>query len=79
MTKLVKTEGTLSTRSGDVYPVSLNLTVAELHGETGTEDETVSRVELASGVPDGEYMLDYFYRKPFRSAVRVRFGALVAA
>jgi len=79
MTKRVKTEGTLSNRSGDVYPVWLNLTVAALHGETGIEDEMVSRVELASDVPDGEYMLDYFYRKPFHGLMRVRFGALVAA
>lgn len=56
MTKHVKAEGTLSTRSGDVYSVWLNLTVAELHGETEIADETASRFELASDVPDGEYI-----------------------
>jgi hypothetical protein len=39
----------------------------------------VSRVELDSGVPDGEYVLNYFYRKEFHGLVRVRFGALLAA
>jgi hypothetical protein len=77
MTKHVKAEGTLTTRAGDLYPVRLNLTIAELQGATGIEDEMVSRVELDSSVPDGEYMLDYFHRKEFHGLVRVRFGALM--
>lgn len=79
MTQQVHIEGTLSTRSGDAYPIWLNLAIAELPGETGIQDDTISCVELVSDVPDEEYMLDYFYLTPFHGSVRVRFGALVAA
>jgi hypothetical protein len=72
-------EGTLSTTTGDVLPVALIATVVELRGQAGIEDEMVSRVRLASRVPDGSYVLDYFYLKPFRGSVRVKYGTLVAA
>jgi hypothetical protein len=79
MNKRVQAHGSLTTKSGDVLKVKLTLTVIERRGTTGVEDEEVSRVELASDVQDGDYILEYFYRKPFRESVRVKLGVLTAA
>jgi hypothetical protein len=72
-------DGTLSTPSGYVYPARLNLTVAELRGEPGVESEAISRVELATSVPDGEYRLDYFYSGHHSERVRAEHGTMRAA
>lgn len=78
-TRIEQVEGTLTTSGGDVCPVILNLTVAELRRGAGIESEAVARVELASRVPDGTYMLDYFYMEPIHRQVRVQNGVFVAA
>jgi hypothetical protein len=77
--RLEQVEGSLSTPGGDVFPVTLTLTVAELHGVMGIKSVEVARVELASRVPDGTYMLDYFYMEPFHGPVDVKHGAIVFA
>jgi hypothetical protein len=45
----------------------------------GIESEEVARAELVSRVPDGTYILDYFYMKLFHGPVGVKHGAFVAA
>lgn len=62
-----------------MFPVILTLTIAELPGAMGVESEEVARVELASRVPDGTYMLDYFYIRPVHRTVVVKLGSFVAA
>jgi hypothetical protein len=62
-----------------VFPVILTVTVAELPGAMGIESEEGARVELASRVPDGTYMLDYFYMNPVHRTVAVKHGAFVSA
>lgn len=47
-------------------------------GTDGIEDATVSKVELISEAPDGEYALEYYYLKPVYRRVRVKDGRLVA-
>jgi hypothetical protein len=82
MSRTVKRiEGTLSSTGGDSHQVWLEATVAELHGSLGAEDSAISRVALAPdnpGIPDGEYVLEYFYGKPFHEHVRIKLGRLVA-
>ena len=51
-----------------------------LLGEHGFEEEKIGKVELDSrGVPDGEYMLEYFFSDYHREQVRVTKGVLTAA
>jgi len=77
MNKRALIDGSLTTKDGDVLRVGLILTVVELPGAPGFEE--VSRVELASHVQDGDYILEYFYQKPFRGSVRVKLGVLMAS
>lgn len=77
MTRYDVVEVKLSASSGQTLRVQLNLTIAQLDGAQGVEDEAVSHVELATFVPDGDYDLDYFYFKAIRSRVRVSGGVLL--
>jgi hypothetical protein len=56
-------DATMTTKAGDVYPVSLRATVSE--------DRTVARLELIDALPNGDYVLEYFYGKPFHGEARV--------
>jgi hypothetical protein len=77
MSRIVRRiEAKLSSTGGDVYPVELVATVAQLHGNAGIEDQAVAGVELLDWVPNGEYVLEYSYVKPFRGRVRVLNGSL---
>jgi hypothetical protein len=69
--------GSLTQQDGGVQNVRLNVTTALLYGQRGIEDEAIARVELGSGgVPDGEYVLDYFCFQPHHKLVRVQHGIL---
>ena len=57
----------MTSRAGDVHRVSLRATV---------EGQQISRVELIDALPNGEYILEYFYGKLFHSEARVVNGAL---
>ena len=60
-------------------PVQLDVMTVELRGQMGVEDEAVARVSLAtSGIPDGEYVLDYFCFQSRRSPVRIENGEFLA-
>jgi hypothetical protein len=72
-------EGSLLEKDGSVLRVDLRATIVELRGQHGVEDETVARVDLDSQAPDGEYWLEYFYRKSYAARVRVKDGVLLAA
>jgi hypothetical protein len=69
-------DATLTNSAGDVFPVSLIVTVTELLGSAGVEDEEVARRELFDKVPDGEYILEHFSPKPFHGKARVANGSL---
>jgi hypothetical protein len=73
-------EGKLSSIAGEIFAVSLRLTTKSLFGESGfAVDEVVSEVALiTSRVPDGEYVLEYFYSRPVREHVRVKYGVLLS-
>jgi hypothetical protein len=69
--------GTLSSASGDICAVNLHLTVQSF-AVNGIESETVSKIELLSrDVPDGDYVLEYFYLKSIRCDVQVKHGELI--
>lgn len=72
--RIEEIDGMLTTQGGDVLRVRLAATVAEVLGSTAVEAEEISRLELLTDVPDGEYVLDYFYARPRRDRVCVRFG-----
>jgi hypothetical protein len=61
---------------GSAIEVNLQLTVRSIFTETGIKaDEFVAGENLTqSGVPDGEYELEYFYRKAIRKKVSVKAG-----
>ena len=69
---------TMTGTGGDVYSVSLRATIAELHGSMGIEDQEIARIELIDQIPDGNYILEYFYLKPFHGQVRVVNGSLLS-
>jgi hypothetical protein len=74
-------EGKISGTSGDTYSVGFDATVTEHAGSSGVEDATISGIALASDnprIPDGEYVLEYFYGKPLHEHVRVKLGVLMA-
>lgn len=72
-------DGTLSRKDGSIIRVRLRLTTQSLMGQHGVDDKMVSETELASSrVPDGEYILEYFYLKPHREAVTVHLGQLIS-
>jgi hypothetical protein len=72
-------EGKLTSDTGSEIRVRLRLTVQELLGQNPTPDDvTVSWRELIGGnVPDGNYMLEYFYLKRYIEPVRVHSGQLL--
>jgi hypothetical protein len=70
----------LASTDGDLYLVWLEATVAKLSGKFGLQEEQISQLELASGdskLPDGEYMLEYFFGKQFHRPVWIRLGTLI--
>jgi hypothetical protein len=71
--------GTLSSEGGEELRVGLAIDTVELPGEHGADDEAISEVRLATGgIPDGDYMLEYFCFRPHRESVRVKYGVLVS-
>jgi hypothetical protein len=72
--------GTLTATDGAAWHVDLKVTTVLLLGEHGFEEEKIGKVELDSrGVPDGEYMLEYFFSDYHREQVRLTKGVLTAA
>jgi len=74
----VKLPGALTSESGEVLEVALGLTVKQLLGEGGVANEEIEHIELLIVVPDGKYVLSYFYQRTHRSHVQVKFSTLVA-
>ena len=71
-------EAKLSGTSGDVWKVVFNATIAQHLGQRGLDDQNVADMQLAtSGIPDGDYMIEYSDPKPFRGHVRVKNGVIV--
>jgi hypothetical protein len=71
-------KGMLTSTSGDIHAVDLHVTIQSLAGADGIESETVSKIELLSrDVPDGDYVLEYFYLKPTHRYVQVKHGELI--
>jgi hypothetical protein len=77
-------DGTLSTLANDVYKnyqVTLDIEGKRLRGAGGVEDEAISKVTLASRVPDGSpYTLRYSYhgKKYEQIGLRVDGGILLS-
>jgi hypothetical protein len=77
-------DGTLSTLVNEVYtdyPVKLDIEGKRLFGSGGVEDEAISRVTLASHVPDGSpYTLRYSYhgKRHEQIGLRVNGGVLLS-
>jgi hypothetical protein len=78
-TKVVRITGTLARDGRGGFQVPLTASVVELWDNGRIAEAEVSHVELASSnVPDADYTLEYFYMRPYREAVRVQGGVLVA-
>jgi len=78
--RMISIAGMMTNSGGDLYHVWLEAAVAELPGPYEVEDAQIARVDLATGaskLPDGDYILEYFYRKPFYGYARVKSGRLV--
>ena len=78
--RMIHIAGMMTSSGGDLYHVWLKAGVAELPGPYEVEDAQIARLDLATGVsnlPDGDYILEYFYRKPFFGNARVKSGRLV--
>ena len=66
-------DGTLTgEKDGQQIQVKLHVT-----GRSDGSDLAAAEVRLASTAPDGDYVLEYFYAKAYRSKVRVKDGRLV--
>jgi len=75
-----RVDGKLSMRDGSAWNVELDLSTVELPGQHGVEDEAIARVALVTrGIPNGEYLLDYFCFAHHTERVRVQDGKLLAA
>jgi hypothetical protein len=69
--------GRLTDNAGTNFPVGLRLTVERF--PSSDEVPPVSTCKLVFGeVPDGTYVVEYFYFKWYREPVRVQFGVLVS-
>jgi hypothetical protein len=78
--RMISIAGMMTNSGGDLYHVWLEAAVAELPGPYEVEDAQIARVDLATGaskLPDGDYILEYFYRKPFYGYARVKSGRLL--
>lgn len=68
--------GTLVDGQGKNCDVLLDLTVAQLRGDHGVDDEGVADVSITFGVripADGVYTLHYmFHNKPYQEQVRLQ-------
>lgn len=70
--------GRLTDDAGKNFPVGLQLTVESL--SCSDEAPPVSKCILVAGkVPDGTYVVEYFYFKWYREPVSVQFGILVSS
>jgi hypothetical protein len=78
-TKIIELiEGTFTMDDGQTRPVELEVTAVELRSDHGIDSRAISSVRLVSAhIPDGEYVLDYFYFEPLSKRVRVRYGMLM--
>ena len=69
-TSTEKVVGTLTDDAGKNFPIGLELTVETLAGSE--KMPPVSKCKLVFGkVPDGTYVVEYFYFKWYREPVRV--------
>jgi hypothetical protein len=78
--RMIRIAGLMTKPGGDLYPVWLQATVAELPEPYEVKDAQIARVDLATGgsnLPDGDYILEYFYRKPFNGNARIKSGRLL--
>ena len=78
--RMIRIAGIMTNPGGDLYHVWLQAAVAELPGPYEVKDAQIARLDLATGVsnlPDGDYILEYFYRKPFNGNARIKSGRLV--
>jgi hypothetical protein len=78
--RMTRIAGMMTNSGGDLYHVWLEAAVAELPGSYEVKDAQIARLDLATGVskfPDGDYILEYFYKKPFYGNARVKSGRLV--
>ncbi len=73
---LHQVEGKLTSTGGDIQIVMLNVSTRVL---PGGGDEFPYETRLATtGIPDGDYVLEYHCLGFHRDLVRVKFGMLVA-
>jgi hypothetical protein len=80
-TTVKRIEGRMSNTAGDSFLVSLDAAVTELRGTSGVEDASISSLALAADnprIPDGEYVMEYFFGKPLHEQVRVKLGVRMA-
>jgi hypothetical protein len=78
--RMARIEGMMINSGGDLYHVWLEAAIAELPGPYEVKGAQIARLDLATGVsnlPDGDYILEYFYRKPFHGNARIKSGRLV--
>lgn len=76
---LRRISGILTATDGVKIPVPLDVTTVELLGGGGVADEAISNVALAaSGIADGEYMLEYFCLGSHRAPVSIQYGILIS-
>jgi hypothetical protein len=78
--RMISVAGMMTSSGGDLYHVRLKAAVVELPEPYEVEDAQIARLDLATGVsnlPDGDYILEYFYRKPFNGNVRIKSGRLM--
>jgi hypothetical protein len=78
--RMIRIAGTMTSFGGDVHHVWLDVTLAQLPRTYGVDDAQIVDLGLASGTlcpPDGEYILEYFLKKPFHKNVLVKSGRLM--
>jgi hypothetical protein len=73
---LHRVEGKLTSGSGEVRSVALEITTRELPG--GDDVARVQTVLRSADVPDGDYVLEYFCFGFDKSRVRVNDGIFLA-
>jgi hypothetical protein len=72
-------DGKLTRTDGSIINVRLRLTTQSKMEGSRVIDKMVSETALmSSAVPDGDYVLEYFYLKAYRDPVRIRFGQLLS-
>jgi hypothetical protein len=68
--------GSLVNNQGIPSDVTLDLEIAQLHGDQGIDDEAVANVSVTFGVripADGSYTLHYiFQNRPYQEQVQIK-------